>query len=605
MRIVISGFLVLFILSPAFGTTNLLRLERSEVPGGPWQEVPANTIPITTEGAFQDTYSSATGYYHMRIEPGDGWGFPLNIPFEDVPATTKGIATDLLGSSRGLEGWEDAMLGPIVFPVYTPGIDGPAYMEFALLGPQPEPPDMPFGGPGQKPDPTSRTQKPLMIGDSGMPRGYILVSLTEDDFPVVSFATEGFTRTERLRRMCGTSAARIVRYLGGFTAAEDQGGNLIGYLGDPPIRFASGILDYADEHYVEWVNPKDSYHPPAPPVQFGPYASYGEFKNDYLSSAVYQEMRKRLREAAKPEWDAELGRVPEEIVIPLGQDVVILKNEVVKSLTLDDPSLVDYKILALGVQMHGLKPGVTPMHVVFVGDRKAEYILGVSQMPLGAEEPAGFVWTAWEYWYADFTSFQRNYSQEDGDDCSSGCGATAWAMMYGFWDMWDCFAEWFGFPDMVPGDLIAGECPTPLTNNAAVRDCIWYIVPRIQTYCSGSQGATNPWDMDAGYEWADHTGGVIDHYARYTAPLLAWTWNGPRELAEDEIKNDRPSVVGFDWHYALAYGFRYREKRGERTGWVVSRKREVLCNMGWGGTTPEWHNAEDLWYAARNILFWP
>lgn len=604
MRTLTCGCVVLLILSPAFGSTNLLRLERSEAPGGPWQEVPANTLPITTEGAFQDTYTSDTGYYRMEIEPGDGAGYSLNILMEDVPTVTKSIATDLLGSSRDLEGWEDAMLGPIVFPVYTPGIPGPAYMEFALLGPQPEPPDMPFGDPGHKPEPLARTEKPLIIGDCGMPRGHILVSLTEDDFPIVSFATEGPTRTERLRRMCGTSAARIVRYLGGFTVAEDENGKLIGYLGEPPLRFASGILDYADEHYEEWVNPKDSYHPPAPPVQFGPYASYEEFKNDYLGSVVYQEMRKRLKEAAKPEWDAELGRVPEEIVIPLDQDVVILEKRVVKSLTLDDPSLVNYKILAMGVQMNGQKPGVTPMHVLFDDATEADYILGVGQQPLASEEPTGLEWTSWQYWYADFTSFQRNYSQEPGGDCVSGCGATAWVLMYGFWDMWDCLATAFGQPDLIPGDLIEG-CPTPLRNNAAVRDCTWYIVPRIETWCSGSEGATNPWDMDGGHAWAGHQDGVIDHYARYTSPLLAWTWNGPRELAESEIKNDRPSVVGFDWHYGLAYGFRYRERRGTWTGWVYARRREVLVNMGWGGTAPEWHNAEDLWYAARNILMWP
>jgi len=517
-----------------------------------------------------------------------------------------GIAESLLGSSRDLEGWEDALLGPVAFPVYTPGVDGPAYMEFALLSPQPEPPDMPFGDSSQKPQPTSGGETPLVIGDCGLEsRGYILVSLTEDDFPVVNYATEGSTRTECLRQRCGTSAARIVRYIGGFVAAEDQNGNLLGYLGNPPIRFASGILQYADEQYEEYVNPQGAVGPDPPPVQFGPYASYDEFKKDYLESVVYQEMRGRRKDAAKTDWDAELGREPEEILIPLGEDITILENEKVASVTFDDPDIVNYKILSVGVQMHGLKLGATLMHVVFADQSEADYILGISEKTQSAQQPTGFVWTSWQYWYAEYISFQRNYSQEPGENCVSGCGATAWAMLYGFWDMWDCLAGAFGVPDLIPGDLIAG-CPTPLTNNAAVRDCIWYVVPRIETYCSGSQGATNPWDMDGGTGWAGHRGGVIDYYARYTAPLLAWTWNGPRDLAISEIKNhDRASIVGFDWHYGLAYGYRYREKRGERTGWVIRRRRHVLVNMGWGGTTPEWHNAEDLWYAARTILMWP
>jgi hypothetical protein len=597
--------IVVLALPSAFCASSLLRLERSETPGGPWQELPANTLPVTADGAFHDTYESATGYYHMRIDPAHEWGFPLNIPYEDVPLTAAEIAKNLLTTSRDLEGWEDARVGPIAFPIYTLGVDGPAYIEFALLSPQPEPPDMPFGDSTQKAQPTSGGEAPLVIGDCGLEsRGHILVSLTEDDFPVVSFATDGLTRTECLRRKCGTSAVRIVMYLGSALAAEDQNGNLLAWLGGPPIRFSSDVLQYANEQYEQYVNPQGSQQADPPPVQFGPYASYEEFKKDYPESKMYQEIRNRRREAAKPDWDAELGRLPEEMVVPLGGEITVLENKKVSSITFENPDLVGYKLLSQGVQMQGLNPGVTLMHVVFADHTEADYVLAVTEKTLSAEEPTGLRWTSWQYWYVPYTEFQRCYTQEEGASCWSGCGTTAWAMLYGYWDMCDCLAASFGVPDLIPGDLIAG-CPTPNTNTAAVQDCIWYISPRVGTYCVGDQGATNPWDMDGGTEWADFRGGVIDYYDRHTIPGFEWTWTGPRDLAIDEIKNhNRPSMVGFGFHYGLAYGYRYRELRGTLTGWVFARKRELKVNMGWG-CSKQWRDAGILWYAARAILMWP
>jgi len=69
------GLMSFLVVPSLFCTSSLLKLERSETPGGPWQVVPAETLPITAEGAFQDSYESATGYYRMQIEPGADWVF--------------------------------------------------------------------------------------------------------------------------------------------------------------------------------------------------------------------------------------------------------------------------------------------------------------------------------------------------------------------------------------------------------------------------------------------------------------------------------------------------------------------------------------------------
>jgi hypothetical protein len=559
-----------------FGTSSLLRLERAREPGI-WEEVPANQLPITEEGAFLDKYGSPTGYYRMRIDPAQEW-VPLNMPLADVPTMAVKIAQELLDSSRNVGGdnsWEDASLGPIAFPIYSPGIEGPTYMEFALLSPQPEPPDMPFQ--------TGQTRAPSPLGIcSQVPRGFILVSLTEDDRPIVDFATEGTTHTECLRRMAKSSALKIVK-TDEFNAAENSNGQLVAYLGPPPVYFPEEALQYCDKEYESYVNPQGQKFAVPPPFTGTPYPSYEAFKEDYLKSGRLQEARKRRREAAKPEWDIWLNRLPEVITIPYCVETAILKGKGVKSLVLADPTLATFKIVTPDVLIHGIKIGDCAMHVVFTTGTGADYHLVVSQLPLSPEQPIG--WSSWDYSETDDQASQRDYEQEDGGDCASGCGATAWAMLYGWWDH-------SGRNE----DLIEGVAP--LNNNDAVRDCIWYIVPEIETYCVGDQGATNPWDMIDGYTWADHRGSAYDVSDRWVLPCFAWTTNRPRDKAINEIKdNDRPVIVGFGCaspHYAVAYRYRYRRY----TSWGVTwdSQRRLRCNMGWGGTR-EWKDAEDVWYA--------
>ncbi len=615
MKRTLALALMSFFLVPAvFCTSSLLKLERSETPGGPWQEVPANTLPITVEGAFQDTYESPTGYYHMRIEPGADWGYPLNIPLEDVPPLAKDIATDLLDSLRdGHNGLDDAELAPIAFPMYggglTPSFAAPAYVEFALLGPQPEPPDSntPFVSSNQKLQPLAGGNRRLIIGDTGYPRGYILVSLTEDDFPIISYATEGMTQTERLRRMCGTSAVRVVRYIGGSLVAEDENGNLVSFLGSPPIKYPDEIMDYANVQYEGWVDNDGAKVPNPPPVQGQPFETYGDFQKLYDESPFFQEARSLLKEAAKDDWDVRLGRLPEEIAIPLGQEVLIFENREVASLSLQDPDLATFKIEKLGVLILGKKPGATYMNVRFAGDIKTvTYVLVVGAQTLSVAKPT-CDWTSWQYWWADFESVLTaiSYTQEDGGDCASGCGATAWTVHYAYWHWRTWYEEWFGGGSGVCR-LIGDSAWPPTNHNDDVGECIWYIVPRIETYCSGDQGASNPWDMYHGCDWATHRGCGISHYYRHTTPLLAWTWNGPRDLAIEEVKDHgRPSLVGYGWHLAVAYGYRYRECRGSWTGWVYNRDRYVKVNKGWNSrpVITEWVNAERFWYANRTIVY--
>jgi len=233
--------------------------------------------------------------------------------------------------------------------------------------------------------------------------------------------------------------------------------------------------------------------------------------------------------------------------------------------------------------------------VEFADGEKIDYTLIVAEIeqePISGERPTG--WTSWQYWWADDEWAQRWYTQEPGDDCVSGCGATAWAMLYGWFDK-------TGRCDMIEG---WPATDTPLYNNWAVRQCIWYIVPRIGTYCVGDQGAVNPWNMYKGYKRAEFKGYHWWYSYNWTAPCLGWTWSAPRNQAIECIKYDRrPAIIGF-WcttpHYALAYGYAYR--RYKVWGYTVWRSRRFRTNMGWGGTT-DWIDADGVFFGMK-ANFW-
>jgi hypothetical protein len=579
-------FTVMLALPSAFCSSSLLRLERSDTPQGPWEEVPANTLPVTAEGAFQDTYESATGYYHMRIDPGDEWGFPLNIPLEDVAPLALDIARQLLqdwGGEDGDNAWEDAVLGDIVFPIYSPLMDGPAYMEFKVQMADPRPTPGPLSGNLQEPS----ASPPV---DCNRNRGFILVSLTDDGPPVIDYSTEGCTRTECLRKYAGSSAVRIFRYDDTFMAAENEKGEKLAQIGTEPVRYPDELLDYLGQEFEGYIDEQGEETPKPPPFEGEPYKSYQDFKEDYLKGERFKVLRENLKEESKVEWEILRGQHEEVINTIVCNETLIFADRVVLKLELADPTLATFQIQNQGVLIHGKKAGVTTMTVEFQGATAPEVATGllvVSEGALSPEQPTG--WTSWTSYYAGSWSDQRRYTQVWGGSCWSGCGATAWAMLYG----------WFDYTGAAT-NLISGTAP--LYNNSSVEDCIWYVVDRVGTYCAGSQGATNPWNMYKGYKWAQYRG--CGYSVSYVWSVPCIYSSSARNKARDSIKNDdRPTIIGIGCssaHYPLAYGYKYRDYRVWGVTW--STQRRFKCNMGWGGSSAQWKNAK-VWYGQRNN-FW-
>ncbi len=587
-KALLLGLAALLIAPAAFCASALLRLERAPSPSGVWEEVPANELPITAEGAFEDTFDSKTAYYQMRIDAVEEGLLPPHIPFDDLPSKQQNAVKGFLDDLRNLgedNSWAEAEVFPLAFPIYDPVLEAAAYMEFKIFVP---PPLVVMSGAGPLSQSSSLLLPPPIHREQDA--GFILVSMTEDDAPVIEHSMEGMTRTEYLRLLAKSSGVRIFRYGDSLLAAEDEKGQLVAYIGAPPMYYPDDILQYCDQEFDGYADPQGGKHPDPLPFKPEPYKTYQDFKQDWVRSKRFQLARERRKQEASLLWQIYTGQLQQKIIyVPMGGAIVAYPETQVKEFTLGNPALAYVTIQKLGVHLAGRQEGTTTYHVLFVDGRSEDGYVVVGQKALSPEQPT-IGWTSWHEYYAGTWSQQRRYTQEPGGSCYSGCGPTAWAMLYG----------WFDYTGAAT-NLIAGSAP--LYNNDAVRDCIWYVVEQVDTYCVGDQGATNPWDMYKGYKWAEHVG--HGYSVSYSWTIPCFSSSSARNKARDSIKNDgRPTIIGIGCtsaHYPVAYGYKYREWKG-LFGEVWSTERKFKCNMGWGGGSPEWKNG-DVWYGQRNN-FW-
>lgn len=134
---------------------------------------------------------------------------PLRPPIRlmtalELPPLHRWIAEDQLATCAALPGWQDAVLDT-VFPVYEMDGETLAYYEVKV-----------------------RTGR----GDDA---GYVMLSATEKDTPVVEFSHHGLTHHERFAREIDGDF-RMLRFGPGYVVAEDAQGRLLAEIGfRPPI----------------------------------------------------------------------------------------------------------------------------------------------------------------------------------------------------------------------------------------------------------------------------------------------------------------------------------------------------------------------------------
>jgi len=257
-----------------------------------------------------------------------------------------------------------------------------------------------------------------------------------------------------------------------------------------------------------------------------------------------------------------------------------------------------------------------------------------------AQRAEGSPWS-WQGWFAApnrsdmITAYfdQRWYRQlrpgelPNTSSCYSGCGATAWAMLFG----WADYRASLGDPAWAHrqglyrqgggGQWAAVETVAPpgmalsTAESAGIRSIIWEMRNLMWTQCVGNQGATHPWTMAwAANYLATRTGAHLYSHGS----LIGYSQDKYRDTAVSAIQGrGAPAIISQGWfasgHYPLAFGYywRYREK----CSWIPL---DLLCTMeddyqfvvntgnsGWDGQKWVWkydHLPASIWYAGE---LWP
>jgi hypothetical protein len=212
-------------------------------------------------------------------------------------------------------------------------------------------------------------------------------------------------------------------------------------------------------------------------------------------------------------------------------------------------------------------------------------------------------WSSWTSYLAGDSGDQRDYDQISGSSCYSGCGPTAWAMLFGWADhqAWEGDSYWSGRWGLYRSNGGFGsDADAPDSMSTGIENVIWEINGYVDTFCISGQGATYPWKMDEASDYfSGRTGtSMVTHYNS-----VGIAESRLREYARDQIRDhDTPAVIGTGWleHYPMAWGYKWRVRYYKIAGVTLSTDydRKFYVNNGWGGSGDGWEDAS-TWFAGE------
>ncbi len=584
-----------------------------------WSPLRFDTLEFSSDGTLIDPSKKPNKFYRLKLQAKNPeGGLASAIPLEELKTevgTIRDLAQQFLnefaqveegpeGDTGGVEGWSGVRLGNIAYPIYNPAIKGgdePAFFEIPVIANDPTPQEYKPGpfAPNFPTEPTGRCRE----------RGSLIVSATFETEPFPFFKTEGLPSVEILRQQAGNKDVRPVRYDPGFLVGEAPDGTAIASLGNQPFIIdpapLAPLLEAQIESYSSEVerDREEVNEPKGENPRF--FESYEQFKQHYLNDELLRKLRSLRADAAAWQWEtydpdqihAEQIQVEETRTFAKGKTVQSVQFGVPGDPEFDNSFAYD-TANGGGFLVVGRKPGGSRVTLNFEDGTSDSFIIAVVEP--ATERPKGLFgggWTSWSYWYAGSWGDQKRYTQfwndsQMCDDGPSGCGPTAWAMAYGYWDRKGA--------RRVMGNVNWAD--SPLYNNNDVRAVCRKVFDDCNTWCVpfNSAAATNPWDMWKGYRWARDRGAGYSVSSRWGVPYVSWS---PRNKARDGIKSNRPSVlgIGFYWHYVYAYG--YRERKWKCAGVTWNTQRYFKCNMGWGGSSAQWHNGNSVYFGQNARFF--
>ena len=603
------------------------------------------TIALDTDGyPYIGYYDGTAGDFRVAIGR-------ASTSLDEVPEELYRRAAQHLEDTRDSRiapDWAEAELGTDVRPLYRPDVEGIAYYEFPVWA---------SGG--------ERAGFILLSADDhdyglshwspmGSPPTRRLEEIAEADGKTAC----KFFKVDSLAYAAENDAGEIVATLGdlppkvtGFDPAWLEGSGYdyaVTWAPDEPVADDDDALGTTGSYAV-------TGQPPPAGLQLEAWDSWDELKSDYADT--YGPHLDLLDQEADEDWDTErtineYGRVLYE---GDSYDMALLYAHGTAHFSGEGADYIQYQVVSreglfplLNITVVATPPELQPLGVRVEYDNGVEeivnFLIGVRRqvfLPLvlmntnttvdlsprsvstpSVARPARDPWVG--YWTfaapnrADFNGAivdQRWYGQlrpgqwPNDTGCASGCGATAWAMLFGWADWraslgdpnwahrWGIYRQGggWGLDAVAPTNMHSGQ-----PESAGVKGMIWEIRGHIDTFCSFGQGATAPWDMDEAAEYLEgRTGTSLSgrgsrigiRYDKYRdAAIAAITGRGA------------PAIVTSGWflggHYPLAFGYhwRVRDKCDFGLFCYMVNDYQFLVNQGWGYENGIW------WYWEWDVI---
>ncbi len=572
---------------------------------------------------------------------------PVDIPLNQVAQPARRAVNGVLETVRGSEAapnWANAAIGSIVRPLYRPDIEEAAYYEFQVLV-------------------------------NNEPAGFIIVSAGEFDFPIVHWNFAGIPPTHELEQRAlaqGKTAVRFYKLDVLSYAAEDAQGNLTATLGDLPPKVLGMDMAWLDQpeilSYARWTpdHPEaDDDHPSeggtwvrtgpiSSTLSLEPWESWQDLKTGYAAS--YGVLLEELRRDAAEEWSVlELANENGEVLfngdvreLPMlcdtptmtkdGPGESLVRTELVSRsgllplyrLTVTDASPGQGSQLEITSTCPGWPAerfrfiifGMHNMYLPLVNRSTSSLASDLalpasrSSLPNAAPQQSQQTQQSWAwYWAWAGTNDMTIYNQLNLGSCSSGCGATAWAMLFGWADYqaasqyWNYWSPRWGIYRQNGG--YGADERAPLAMTAGVTNMTLEIRSEVNTLCAFGYAPTLPGYMDGAADylsWRSNTSLNTDYSS------LGIISDNLREKTQQMIINHKtPAIIGTGWlsHYPLAHGFQWWSKVVSQCTWYffytscsdkLVYNRQFFVNQGWGNI------ASNGWIPARTWFFgeiWP
>ncbi len=545
---------------------------------------------------------------------------PVNkLPPQILVLGQKHVHDFLAAAVKHGQDWEQVTFAPVARYLHDPGNQteaAPAYVELRVLN----------------------------ASDPQDARGYILISLTQEDFPVPEFATRGETKTDQvLRAAAGGTIHKFLRFGPGYVVGEDAGGGRLSALGTEPQKIA-GQLPQKQVVVID----SESGITPAPAtarLEAKPAASYPDLKSDFQSNPLRIHGRALRVQEAAPAWRLANGVRNPALQLRVGETQDFLAGKTLIAAEVVPVDAVELaRILVLpkgGLRATGVNAGSTMLKVQEQNGSVDYHAITVAAAATVGATPITTrdVVIDPQFWLAgtDWDGDQRKYDQlERPQWCPAvGCGPTALTMLFGWWDVNGVPSAFYRL-EKGQGDphnfrfnyesLRDSDAPkaTADISDDPVNDT--FIVPIYNdlhnlshTICwpTSEQGSTAPDQMISAFQ--EYVGRIHDHQPspmnEYGEKFVGCTyqgghvvipgigetdWEGGGKMVARGIKLGFPGVVGIgswagDLHYPLAYGFLV--ERVYIDGDLAGISQYFKCNMGFGQWAgPQYHRAEDVWF---------